>query len=536
MLGSLPTKSGVPVDAQRDSIRWRVGRLSAGLVVACGAFVPLRMWVDASLTMTQAAVSDGLALLTLAGAATMAAVAYGALLSDGALTRLALAWSVATAWLLELSVGAAPVVHGGRAAPWSSVWILLFPVAVGAPPRWSAVAVGFAALAGPLSMFAWSALGVPMPPFADFAGYTLASMVIAGAALVPLGTTWRLRQRAEVARAQVEHMGCYELEQRIGVGGGGEVWKARHAMLARHAAVKLIKIDRLPLDPRRRAFMLDAFRQEAEITARLQCPHTVVVFDFGLSPAGPLYIVMELVDGVDLRRLSAMFGALPPARVAFLLAQVCESLGEAHALGLVHADVKPANIMVSRRGGKADFVKVLDFGLAHRWNEPGADDAATIRGTPAFMAPEVSFGEPADPRSDIYSLGCVAWSLLTGRPLFPSTTTVDQLRDHQSTAPEPPSRYSPFSVPPALDALVLQCLEKSPEQRPKSMIEVRDRLGGLAFGRPWTQRQADAWWEEHTSQLQHPTEVHTPGRSVLMAADPRRRPSISAWTSADYGP
>lgn len=500
------------------SARQRVGRLALISSAMMVAFIPISV-VHA---LTTQAPHPWIANLLLASAflnsALMTVAVYGLKLSDQTITRVALVWAVLGAWIADLSSNAEPVLQGGRYAPWSAVWILLFPVAIAAPPRLGAIAVALAALGSPLSLVAWSFFGVPMPSVTDFFGMVTASGVVAAIAILPMMVVWRQQQRITTVETRAARMGSYELEQRIGLGGAGEVWQARHAMLARGAAIKLINTKRLPADPIRRAESLAAFRREADITARLECPHTVAIFDFGLSPQGPLYIAMELIDGVDLRRLVRDVGALPPSRVCALLAQVCESLSEAHRLGLVHADIKPANIMLCRRGGKADFIKVLDFGLAHEFASSGGGDGV-IRGTPAYMPPEIARGEPAQPASDVYALGCVAWELLTGRPVFLAGSTTGQVRDHVHREPEPPSRYASHPVPRALDLLILECLSKDPAARPPSVDDVRRRLSAMPCPSAWTEADAEAWWDAHEAQLRRREPVVTPASRAFVEAE-----------------
>ena len=224
------------------------------------------------------------------------------------------------------------------------------------------------------------------------------------------------------AQQQARKVGSYELEERLGQGGMGEVWRARHHLLARRAAIKLIRPEALGGDQQTRRVALARFEREAQATASLRSPHTIDLYDFGISDTGVFYYVMELLVGRDMQTLVRDFGQLPPERVLYLLEQVCESLAEAHVAGLVHRDIKPSNIYVCREGLRYDFVKVLDFGLARDRRAEAVrltmNTSERLTGTPAYMAPEVILGATeVDPRADIYALGCVAYFLQTGQPL-----------------------------------------------------------------------------------------------------------------------
>jgi eukaryotic-like serine/threonine-protein kinase len=262
----------------------------------------------------------------------------------------------------------------------------------------------------------------------------------------------------------------------------GEVWRARHRLLIRPAAIKLIR----PEMSGDRELLLRRFEREARATAALKSPHTVQLYDFGVTQEGRLYLVMELLDGFDLDTLMRRDGPLAAARVVHILRQVCESLEEAHDAGLVHRDIKPANIHLGRVGREPDFVKVLDFGLVKSVEGPGdGDPLATIAGmtlgTPAYMAPEMVQSEAIDGRADLYSLGCVAYFLLTGQLVFQGDTALQTMFMHIQQAPVPPSKRTENPIPPALERLVLTCLAKQPEDRPPSAA---DLAAGLAATRP----------------------------------------------------
>jgi serine/threonine-protein kinase len=295
-------------------------------------------------------------------------------------------------------------------------------------------------------------------------------------------------------------IGSYSLIEQLGAGGMGEVWLARHQLLARPAAVKIVRESMIGIADDAQA-LRQRFAREAETTATLQSPHTVQLFDFGMTDTGTSYYVMERLHGMDLQRMVERHGPLPAARVIFLLQQACLSLAEAHTLGLVHRDIKPANLFVCRLGVEFDFLKVLDFGVVSR-QEPKSVAAITITGmflgTPAFLAPELVSGvDPFDGRADIYALGCVAFWLLTGRPPFEADDALSLLRHHSTTAPRPPSTLASSPIPDALDALVLECLSKDPALRPQSAEALWERLDAVPTADAWDQPAAREWWRNH---------------------------------------
>ena len=306
----------------------------------------------------------------------------------------------------------------------------------------------------------------------------------------------------EVAAAR--ELGSYRLVERLGQGGMGEVWRAQHRMLARSAAIKLIRSsvtsDARPgvsEDARRR------FEREAQVIARLRSPHTVELFDFGIAADGAFYYVMELLDGLDVDTLVRRFGVVPADRVIYLLRQVCHSLSEAESCRLVHRDIKPANIFVCRYGEDCDFVKVLDFGIAKAAGVSGDTEIAltqgnVVHGTPAFIAPEQALGgSELDGRADIYATGCVAYWLLTGQFVFTAETPMGLLLHHAHTPPTPPSARTEQPIPTALDRLVLSCLAKDPAERPQSARELSQRLADVEGANNWTEERARDWWGKH---------------------------------------
>ena len=265
-------------------------------------------------------------------------------------------------------------------------------------------------------------------------------------------------------------------------------------MLARPAAVKLIAPKNLGDDAHA---VRIRFEQEAQATALLCSPHTVEVYDFGLSSDGSFYYVMELLDGLDLEQLVRAHGPLPASRAVHILRQTCHSLGEAHAAGLVHRDIKPANIFACRYGSDFDFVKVLDFGLVKK-QKIAEDQALTqqghLVGTPAFLAPEAVRGSELDGRADLYALGCVAYWLLTGSFVFEAANPVEVAAKHLQEEPVPPSKRTEKEIPADLEAVVMNCLQKEPADRPSSAEELAATLSRLDVA-AWTKQDARSWWQ-----------------------------------------
>jgi serine/threonine-protein kinase len=337
-------------------------------------------------------------------------------------------------------------------------------------------------------------------PASDQLLFLLAPPFAAAAWAIPVARHfYRLGVQVSKARA----MGSYELLELIGKGGMGEVWSARHRMLARTSAIKLIRSEALLVKGGENAqLLLRRFEREARATAALRSPHTVELYDFGTSEDGAFYYVMELLEGLDLETLVQRFGPLPAGRVIYLLSQAAKSLAEAHEMGLVHRDVKPRNIFVCRMATEHDFIKVLDFGLV-KFNAAESTQSCLTRdgvttGTPAFMAPEVAMGRPdVDGRADLYSLGCVGYWLLTGQLVFEAENAMAIVIAHVQTPPVPPSQRTEMEVPGSLERVILQCLEKDPARRPETARRLLDLLAECEGAGAWTQKEAEPWWGTH---------------------------------------
>jgi serine/threonine-protein kinase len=298
--------------------------------------------------------------------------------------------------------------------------------------------------------------------------------------------------------AKARDLGSYELDELLGEGGMGQVYRATHRMLARPAAIKLIRPEMLAGRNEESDLAIKRFKREALVAANLRSPHTVELYDFGVTHEGTFYFVMELLQGMTLDELVRRTGMVPPNRVIYILKQVCESLDEAHARGLVHRDIKPPNIHLGQLGLQYDFAKVLDFGLVKATNRDEDGSMATAAGltpgTPAFMAPEMAMGDPVDGRADLYALGCVAYYLLTGVPVFTGDTSIQVMAKHLNAQPVPPSERAGIKLPKALEKAVLACLAKKPDHRPGTAGLLAKELG-LVDVVPWTAEDAAAWWK-----------------------------------------
>jgi len=286
----------------------------------------------------------------------------------------------------------------------------------------------------------------------------------------------------------------YRLRDEIGAGGMGEVYLAEHRLLKRPCALKVIRPDRAG-DPR----SLARFEHEVRATALLSDPNTVDVYDYGRTADGTCFYVMEYLYGLTLEELVGRHGPMPPGRVIYLLRQACEALAEAHAAGLIHRDLKPANLLAARRGRRYDFLKLLDFGLVEvvgSRHEVGPSRERTVCGTPQYMAPEQVTGDRAvDGRCDLYALGGVAYTLLTGRPPFDGSSATEVMNAQVRDPVVPPSRHRP-DIPPDLEEVVLHCLAKDPDGRFRSAEELEMVLSACASANEWDARKAAGWWEE----------------------------------------
>jgi serine/threonine protein kinase len=384
---------------------------------------------------------------------------------------------------------------------WVCIPILFYPAIVPNSPRKTLVTSLLAASTEPLALLLTHLRGVEIHLSAFYLLWDfLPTYICAFLVVIPVKIIHSLGQQVRRAR----ELGSYRLEEPLGKGGMGEVFRATHQMLARPAAVKLIRSEVIGSStPAAARVITERFRREAEAAASLRSPHTISLYDFGVAQDGTFFLVMELLDGLDLETLVERFGPVPPDRAVCLLRQVCASLAEAHGRGLVHRDIKPSNIFTCRLGLDVDFVKVLDFGLVKAMGEGDreatmltAPDATT--GTPAYIAPEMVRGDRvADHRVDIYTLGCVGYWLLTGRLVFQAPNAIQMMYQHANAAPVAPSQRSELEIPGVLDRVILSCLAKFPEDRPQSALELSRLLAAAVPESSWNQERAHRWWDRH---------------------------------------
>jgi serine/threonine-protein kinase len=350
----------------------------------------------------------------------------------------------------------------------------------------------------------WESLLGPLAWSATFTGLaTLASNVIYGL-------------RAEVAKAR--RLGQYTLERKLGQGGMGEVYQARHALLRRPTAIKLLAGDTSPEHVRR-------FEQEVQLTASLTHPNTISIYDFGRTPDGVFYYVMELLDGLTLQEIVERDGPQPAARVVHILLQACAALREAHEAGLIHRDIKPANIFLCRIGGVSDTVKVLDFGLVKQMrpaSSPSESSLNAIIGTPLYLSPEaITAPEKLDARSDLYALGAVGYFLLTGAPMFDGSSVVEVCSRQLHERPAPVASRAAGPVSDTLAQIIHDCLEKDPAARPPNAAALGARLRAEPTAGTWTEVDAEAWWQRALDARRSSVSAEPDARTVQVDLEAR---------------
>ncbi len=377
-------------------------------------------------------------------------------------------------------------------------WISTFALVAPAPYGQALTAALLSAAMAPagIALNIWWR-GNPSPPLGVWAIWSAAPFLMAVFCTWIARWIYRMGQELE----QVKSLGSYQLIEQVGHGGMGEVWRAKHRYLARDAAVKLIGAKGKDAEETRKRF-----EREAQAIARLESPHTVSIFDYGVTPEGQLYFAMELIRGMNLDQLVKRFGPLSNARARQIWLGVLRSLEEAHAAGLVHRDIKPSNILLARMGLEYDWVKVVDFGLVKMGADEGVTQITMDRqtlGTPAFMAPEIATGdeEVIDGRADLYATACVVYWLLTGRNVFGGATAMATLLKHMNEPVEAPSAVTEMPVDAELERLVLWCLEKKPENRPTGAKQLREKLEALKLREEWTSTQAEEWWKTNLPAL-----------------------------------
>jgi len=365
----------------------------------------------------------------------------------------------------------------------------------------------------PLPVGALAAVSsVPDLPFVETLDAVLWSAAAVAMAVVSSRVIFGLR--AEVN--QVRQLGQYRLDSKIGEGGMGTVYRASHAMLRRPTAIKILPPEKAGEEA------IQRFEREVQLTAQLSHPSTVVVFDYGRTPQGLFYYAMEYLEGLNLEQLVRADGPQPAGRVIHVLRQVAGALAEAHGVGLIHRDVKPANIILSQRGGVPDVAKVVDFGLvkpvdgtAGAAPDLGLTGAHMLVGTPLYVSPESVSGAPLDGRSDLYALGAVGYFLLTGTPVFYASSVMEVLSHHLRTPPDPMSTRTGGDVPAALEQVIMRCLAKRPEDRYPSARALELALERCAADVPWSADAALRWWQAFRDQAGHAVEVPPSGSETL---------------------
>ncbi len=499
--------SGFPVDLlSQSAARLRVLALLYAFVFFMAGIFPALLFPGDRAHFLGSFVQWGPGVIGIAVALLVAAVIRHTRIALSTAMHLGVVFEIVSSYAIAAAEFGDPMgleMHRGMIGlSWVAVWVVLFTVVVPTSPRRAVLAALASVSSVPVVIGLMIASGVTsfrIGPAEFFFGLVFPYLLVVCMAYVGARVVYNLG--TEVKRAR--ELGSYRLEEKLGEGGMGEVWRARHRMLARPAAIKLIRPSSagnahagVSEEAIRR------FEREAQVIARLRSPHTVELFDFGRADDGAFYYVMELLDGLDADSLLRRFGPTPPERAIYLLRQVCHSLSEAQSCGLVHRDIKPANIFLCRYGEEYDFVKVLDFGIVRTVHD-SADTSPVhtrenaIQGTPAFIAPEQAMGTDLDGRADIYAVGCVAYWLLTGQFVFTAETPMGLLLKHAQTPPTPPSARTELPIPAALDDLVLSCLAKDPANRPQSARELSLRLAEVEGANPWTQDRAREWWTTH---------------------------------------
>jgi plasmid stabilization system protein ParE len=511
-IGGGTTSTGLPDDLLSDA-SWRL--FLACLVYAAAfslAYGLPQMLADAGgVGESHSVIGNVAAAISIGAAVVFAIILRRPRLNPGLILTLGLVFEIVSCfgiamseWWEYFSPESMQNFHAPRSGlSWCYVWLLcmsgMIPATLGKKILASALAAAM-----PCVVLLSSFLYFRPDAANDILGTALAGSAITGAIIVGMAVVmsrviYGLGRKIREAR----RVGSYHLTELIGAGGMGEVWRGDHRLLARPAAVKLVRrsaMESLGAPGTDRA--MRRFEREAQETAQLRCPHTINVYDFGTASNGTFYYVMELLEGVNFETLVERFGPLPAERVGYLLRQACASLEEAHHRGLVHRDIKPSNLFCCRYGLRVDFVKVLDFGLVKPVRKQGHEATqltaeGTLAGTPAYMAPESLLNEgEVDAMVDIYALGCVAYWLLTGQLVFEASSPMRMAIKHVEQPAVPPSARTELPVPEWLDQLVMDCLAKDPAQRPQSARALIERLDANPMATPWDDARAQAWWSK----------------------------------------
>ncbi len=494
----------LPSDVVEQSCR-RVGTLGIvfALFWALGLFMGnvVHGFVEPAVRMTDFAFPmPGNVFAGIGLAMSLAMVVLAGKLHDrpNLLLDLSLVFMVLTALLIGVLNQWIPHFEG-RGISWICVVILAYPAIAPNTPGKILLAGLVAASMDPFGLLVAEMRGVVYDATPAAIGFKFSvNYLCALLAVVPAKMIRVLGRQARRAR----DLGSYRLGDELGRGGMGTVHRAEHRLLARQAAIKLIRPELLGArDPDAARIMVERFKREAQASASLRSPHTIELYDFGATEDGAFYYVMELLDGVSLDELIERNGPVPAERAIAITRQVCLSLAEAHARGLMHRDIKPSNIFTTRMGLQVDFVKVLDFGLV-KAQESREQTLLTQQGmttgTPAFMAPELAMGESdIDGRVDVYAVGCVLYYLLTGQLVFEADTPMKMMHRHITDSPTPPSHRTELPIPGELEDLIMACLSKEPDGRPANAGVLAGRLAAITVGEPWTEARAHRWWHTH---------------------------------------
>ena len=503
---------GLPTDLlTRAAARLQILAWLYAFTFFMAAFGPLLLSPNYRGLLFEQIVNWAPGVISIAVAVTVALAIRVARLRPAVVTILGLMFEVAGSYGIAAAeylqqIGQPNLSPGWSGLSWVAVWMLLFNVVVPTVPRYALIAALLSVTSVP-AMVLTSFSVFPPETFPSgwsiFLVFGFPYLLVVIVAYVAARVVYNLG--TEVSRAR--ELGSYRLEDRLGVGGMGEVWRASHRLLARPAAIKLIRSLATGSPAGISDEMRRRFEREAQVIAQLRSPHTVTLFDFGVAAEGVFYYAMELLDGLDTHTLIQRFGPIPAERVVHILRQMCHSLSEAESRGLVHRDIKPANIFLCRYGEDYDFVKILDFGIAKAVHDTsseartGSTGASLFIGTPGFIAPEQALGgADVDSRADIYSMGCVAYWLLTGQLVFKADTTMGLLQAHAQSPPPPASSNSEIPIPSDLDALLLRCLAKDRDHRPMSARDLLQQLDGIPLRQPWSDPRAREWWTTHLPQ------------------------------------
>jgi eukaryotic-like serine/threonine-protein kinase len=528
-----PASGAVDSQSGREFFQERLGIFGLCNCILSFGFIPLRIageiWLDPNQTILGLLAGPSMIVHLLASATTgvIWLITRRITMSSGVLQMLDAGVMVGVGTLYAamggmLTGGGSLIVNEPRVAMFTatlavSQTVIFRAVAVPSPPRRTAIltsvsvmpliaadiitlrgiAPGSASAVAPIFATAWAVLTVIT--------CTVTSSVIYG-----------LRREAQRGK----RLGQYTLDEKIGEGAMGVVYRASHAMLRRPTAIKLLAAGRSGVVD------LQRFEREVQLTATLTHPNTVAIYDYGRTPDGALYYAMEFLDGINLEDLVRRYGPQPAGRVIHILRQVCRALAEAHTLGLIHRDIKPANVILTTRGGEADFAKVVDFGLVKRIMSLPTDVTMTtdgqtvLAGTPLYFAPEaITSADNVDARSDLYSLGGVGYYLVTGQPLFEAKTIVALCAHHLNTTPISPSVRLGRPIDAVLEAVLMQTLAKTPAERPASALAVEEALSLSAAAKEWTIHDAERWWAANGAAVRQRSMPSVDASAVTVEVD-----------------